>query len=144
MTFGMHKWVDVLPSERAALRLGFAFHFCVLASYYLVRPLRDALGLDGGADKLQWLFSATFVVMLLMVPLFGALVSRMPAARFIPLIYRLVALTMLIFGLDRKSTRLNSSNTCISYAVLCLKKKNKHSHKGPTLGRSAWLARIST
>jgi hypothetical protein len=61
MTFGMHKWVDVLPSERAAL------------------------GLDGGADKLQWLFSATFVVMLLMVPLFGALVSRMPAARFIPL-----------------------------------------------------------
>lgn len=98
MTFGMHKWVDVLPSERAALRLGFAFHFCVLAGYYLVRPLRDALGLEGGADKLQWLFSATFVVMLLMVPLFGALVSRMPAARFIPLIYRLVALTMLIFG----------------------------------------------
>ncbi len=33
MTFGMHKWVDVLPSERAALRLGFAFHFCVPASY---------------------------------------------------------------------------------------------------------------
>lgn len=33
MTFGVHKWVDVLPSERAALRLEFAFHFCVLASY---------------------------------------------------------------------------------------------------------------
>src|SRR5438132_8287240 len=26
---------------------------------------------------------------------------------------------------DRKSTRLNSSHTVISYAVLCLKKKNK-------------------
>ena len=36
------KWVKVLPSERTALMLGFAFHFCVLASYYLVRPLRDA------------------------------------------------------------------------------------------------------
>ncbi|MBK5302160.1 MULTISPECIES: NTP/NDP exchange transporter [Gammaproteobacteria] len=92
------KWVKVLPSERTALMLGFAFHFCVLASYYLVRPLRDALGLEGGADKLQWLFTATFVVMLLMVPLFGALVSRLPAMRFVPLIYRLIALSMLLFG----------------------------------------------
>jgi AAA family ATP:ADP antiporter len=95
---GTLKWAHVLPAERTALVLGFAFHFCVLASYYLVRPLRDALGLEGGADKLQWLFTATFVVMLLMVPLFGALVSRLPATRFIPLIYRFVAVTMLMFG----------------------------------------------
>src|SRR5437879_6975267 len=27
---------------------------------------------------------------------------------------------------DRKSTRLNSSHRCISYAVFCLKKKNKY------------------
>lgn len=92
------KWVKVLPTERTALMLGFAFHFCVLASYYLVRPLRDALGLEGGADKLQWLFTATFVVMLLMVPLFGTLVSRLPAMRFVPLIYRVIALSMLVFG----------------------------------------------
>lgn len=91
-------WASVLPGERAALLLGFAFHFCVLASYYLVRPLRDALGLEGGADKLQWLFTATFLVMLLMVPLFGALVSRLPATRFVPLIYRFIALSMLVFG----------------------------------------------
>src|SRR5438445_6844975 len=30
-----------------------------------------------------------------------------------------------ISGLDRKSTRLNSSHANISYAVFCLKKKNK-------------------
>lgn len=94
----MPQWLDVRPSERSALILGFAFHFCVLASYYLVRPLRDALGLEGGADKLQWLFTATFVVMLLMVPLFGALASRLPATRFVPLIYRLIGLSMLVFG----------------------------------------------
>ena len=93
------QWLDVRPTERAALLLGFAFHFCVLASYYLVRPLRDALGLEGGADKLQWLFTATFVVMLLMVPVFGALASRLPATRFVPLIYRLIAVSMLLFGL---------------------------------------------
>src|SRR5437879_7423562 len=32
-------------------------------------------------------------------------------------------------ALDRKSTRLNSSHRCISYAVFCLKKKNRHQHK---------------
>src|SRR2546430_3479384 len=31
-----------------------------------------------------------------------------------------------IHELDRKSTRLNSSHSQISYAVFCLKKKNKH------------------
>src|SRR5438034_1556876 len=30
--------------------------------------------------------------------------------------------------LDRKSTRLNSSHTVISYAVFCLKKNNKKQH----------------
>src|SRR5260221_5356088 len=38
---------------------------------------------------------------------------------------------------DRKSTRLNSSHTVISYAVFCLKKKkvhigHSHAHEGPT------------
>src|SRR5438876_8317729 len=32
-------------------------------------------------------------------------------------------------GRDRKSTRLNSSHPSISYAVFCLKKKNKYIHK---------------
>src|SRR5437762_6402770 len=31
-------------------------------------------------------------------------------------------------GEDRKSTRLNSSHRCISYAVFCLKKKNNRRH----------------
>jgi AAA family ATP:ADP antiporter len=78
--------------------LGFAFHFCVLASYYLVRPIRDALGLESGPDKLQWLFTVTFMVMLAAVPLYGALVSRLPGARFVPIIYRAVAITMMVFG----------------------------------------------
>src|SRR5438270_12703432 len=33
------------------------------------------------------------------------------------------------FGLDRKSTRLNSSHSQISYAVFCLKKKKKKKKK---------------
>src|SRR5207302_7416961 len=33
---------------------------------------------------------------------------------------------LVVIGLDRKSTRLNSSHVKISYAVFCLKKKKKH------------------
>src|SRR5437762_10593462 len=38
---------------------------------------------------------------------------------------RLRAVHRLSLGEDRKSTRLNSSHRCISYAVFCLKKKKK-------------------
>src|SRR3954462_14298663 len=41
-------------------------------------------------------------------------------------------------ALDRKSTRLNSSHTIISYAVFCLKKKRKD-HAG---ARDAWKASL--
>src|SRR5437762_10701631 len=34
---------------------------------------------------------------------------------------------------DRKSTRLNSSHRCISYAVFCLKKKKQQHHNIPRL-----------
>src|SRR5437763_3150597 len=36
-------------------------------------------------------------------------------------------------GLDRKSTRLNSSHRCISYAVFCLKKKKKKHKKSEVI-----------
>src|SRR3712207_8089011 len=38
----------------------------------------------------------------------------------------------LAIGLDRKSTRLNSSHANISYAVFCLKKKKNHIQPNPT------------
>src|SRR5256885_11805935 len=37
---------------------------------------------------------------------------------------------------DRKSTRLNSSHLVISYAVFCLKKKNRRSRRAPLLATS--------
>src|SRR2546426_5937933 len=48
------------------------------------------------------------------------------------------------FGrLDRKSTRLNSSHLVISYAVFCLKKKNKKpsDSEKPRLAHNPWTAR---
>src|SRR5207253_8689156 len=39
------------------------------------------------------------------------------------MIHELDAVVAHLYGLDRKSTRLNSSHVAISYAVFCLKKK---------------------
>jgi len=94
----LRRLVDVHPGETRALLAGFAYFFCLLSSYYLLRPLRDALGLVGGAGQLQWLFTATFIVMLLLVPVFGLLAQRWPPRRFIALIYRFFAGNILCFA----------------------------------------------
>ncbi|HEX7249674.1 MAG TPA: MFS transporter, partial [Burkholderiales bacterium] len=45
------------------------------------------MGIAGGVRNLQWLFTATFLAMLAAVPLYGALVARLPRRRFIPIVY---------------------------------------------------------
>lgn len=92
------RLVRIAPDEVRATLLGFAWFACLLSGYYLLRPLRDAMGLAGGVDELRWLFSATFVTMLLLVPAFGFLVSTLAPRRFVPLVYRFFALTLLAFS----------------------------------------------
>lgn len=89
----------VKPGEARALLWSFAYFFFLLAAYYVLRPVRDEMGLAGGIRNLPWLFTATFFVMLAAVPLFGALVARLPRHRFIPLVYHFFALNILAFWL---------------------------------------------
>jgi AAA family ATP:ADP antiporter len=93
----LRRAVDVRPGEARATLLGFAWFLCLLAGYYLLRPLRDAMGLAGGPQELRWLFTATFVAMLALVPLFGWLTARLPPRRFVPIAYRFFILSMLAF-----------------------------------------------
>src|SRR5258706_11860310 len=77
----------------------FAYFFSLLAGYYILRPLRDEMGVAGGVRNLQWLFTATFFVMLAAVPVFGALVARLPRRRFIPIVYHFFVANLAIFWL---------------------------------------------
>jgi AAA family ATP:ADP antiporter len=94
----LRRAVDVEAGEVRATLFGFAWFFCLLGGYYLLRPLRDALGLAGGAQELQWLFTGTFVAMLALVPLFGVLVARLPPRRFVPWTYRFFTVSILAFS----------------------------------------------
>jgi ATP:ADP antiporter, AAA family len=87
------------PAERAAALWSFAYFFTLLAGYYVLRPLRDQMGIAGGVKTLPWLFTATFVALLAAQPLYGALVARLPRTRFIPIVYHFFALNLVLFWL---------------------------------------------
>ncbi len=87
----------MLEAERPAVRWAFLYFFAVLSAYYILRPLRDEMGIVGGVKNLPWLFTATFVVMLLAVPFYSAVVARFPRRKIIPIVYRFCALNLLAF-----------------------------------------------
>jgi len=91
--------VDVREHEIVAVVWSCAYFFFVLSAYYVLRPIRDEMGVAGGVRNLAWLFSATLVGMLLVHPLFTALVARLPRRRFVPLIYRFFILNLVAFFL---------------------------------------------
>jgi AAA family ATP:ADP antiporter len=96
------KIVDVKPEELRALWLGFAFHFIILAAYYIVKPIRDAIAAGNRIETLPWMFTATLVVMLIANVIFAAIVARMERRKFIPFAYAFFILVLLLFfGLMR-------------------------------------------
>ena len=65
----------------------------------MLRPLRDQMGIAGGVKNLPWLFTATFVSLLVAQPLYGALVARLPRVRFIPIVYHFFVANLALFWL---------------------------------------------
>ncbi|MGD9584509.1 MAG: NTP/NDP exchange transporter [Lysobacterales bacterium] len=91
--------VSVRPDERRQLALSALYFFLVMASYFILRPIRDQMGVAGGVRNLPWLFSATLIAMLVVSPLFSALVSKMPRRRFVAWSYRALMFCLLGFYL---------------------------------------------
>src|SRR5437763_1133064 len=83
--------------ERGAALWSFAYFFTLLAGYYVLRPLRDQMGIAGGIKNLPWLFTATFLSLLVAQPLYGALVARLPRVRFIPIVYHFFVANLVLF-----------------------------------------------
>src|SRR3984893_3167235 len=94
----LNKIIDVRPSEVPALGWSWLYIFSLLSSYYIMRPMRDQMGVAGGVRNLQWLFTGTLISMLVLNLPFAYLVKTLPRSRFIPLTYRFFAVNILLFA----------------------------------------------
>ena len=101
MTVEAGRWLAKLANARdgelRAVLWSFAYFFFLLASYFILRPIRDEMGIAAGRNNLQWLFTATFFAMLIASPIYAWAVARLSRRVFIPLVYRFFALILVGF-----------------------------------------------
>lgn len=95
----LQKVVDVRRGEVTAMFLACGYFFFVLSSYYVLRPIRDEMGVAGGVDNLAWLFTGTLAAMFLANPIFSAIVSKFPRRKFIPYTYHFFIANLVGFWL---------------------------------------------
>ncbi len=101
----LNRLAQVQRDEWPAVSWSFAYFFCLLCSYYVLRPVRDEMGIQAGVGNLPWLFTATFLAMLGGTPLFGWVSSRFPRRQFLPFVYLFFVANLLVFYLlfERKA-----------------------------------------
>lgn len=90
---------QVRGEEVRPVLLAVLFFFCVLTALMILRPARDALGMQRGIETVRWLFIGTALVTLLVNPVFGWLVSRFRRLQFIAVTYLFFALSLVGFYL---------------------------------------------
>ena len=95
----LQRLFNVRREELVPVLLSVLFFFCVLTALMLLRPARESLGVRGGIDAVRWLFIGTALVTLLVNPVFGLLVSRLPRLHFMAATYLFFALSLVAFYL---------------------------------------------
>ena len=93
----LQKLFNIRQDEVAPTLASAAFFFCVLTALMVLRPAREALGMQRGLDAVRWLFIGTAVVTLAVNPVFGLLVSRMRRLPFIAATYGFFAASLMVF-----------------------------------------------
>ncbi len=95
----LQRVVAIEPGEMRSIAWSWLYFFSLLASAFVLRPLRDSMGLNGGADKYPMLFTGTLIAMVVVSPPFALLVTKLPRKRFIPIVYRVSMGCLLAFWL---------------------------------------------
>jgi AAA family ATP:ADP antiporter len=83
--------------EFVAVAWSFAYFFCVLSSYYILRPVREEMAVGSGPNTIPYLFIGTFVTMIFATSIFGWVASRYPRRVFLPWVYLFFISNILIF-----------------------------------------------
>jgi AAA family ATP:ADP antiporter len=94
----LSRLFGVRPHEAPAVAAGLVMFFLLFTGYFMLRPVRETMGVAGGVDNLQWLFTGTFLATLAVLPLFGWITSKVPRRRIVPWVFGFVVATLLGFG----------------------------------------------
>ncbi|WP_133490172.1 NTP/NDP exchange transporter [Alcanivorax sp. 24] len=89
---------NVRAVEAPAVVAGLLMFFCLFTGYFMLRPVRETMGVAGGVDNLQWLFTATFVATLVALPAFGWIASRVSRRHILPWVYGFFVINLLGFA----------------------------------------------
>jgi AAA family ATP:ADP antiporter len=99
---GAAGWIarlfNVREHEAPVVGAGLAMFFLLFAGYFMLRPIRETMGVAGGVDNLQWLFTGTFVATLAVLPLYGWIASRVSRRRIVPWVFGVVVASLLGYG----------------------------------------------
>ena len=79
------------------MALSFVYFFCVLAAYYVIRPVREQLAAAVGSTQLPWFFAATFAATLVLTPVFAWLVAHWPRRVVVPVVYLFFMVCLVAF-----------------------------------------------
>ncbi len=90
----MQKIFNVRREEVIPVLMAGLFFFFILTALMLLRPARDALGMQRGIEAIRWLFIGTAVATLLVNPAFGWMVSRFQRLHFISATYVFFAISL--------------------------------------------------
>jgi AAA family ATP:ADP antiporter len=94
----IERLFGIRPDEVGPALLCALCYFLVLSAWFIIRPVREQLGLAGGVENLNWLFLATLGVTLAATPIYGALAHRLSRGAFIATVYAIFIGTLLLFG----------------------------------------------
>jgi len=93
------KTLGLRADERRPFVAGFVSFFLVFVAWYMIRPVREAMGIARGAGSLPWLMLGTVIVSLLVNPLYSRLTTRATRTQLARWVYRFLAVNLLAFYL---------------------------------------------
>lgn len=95
----VNRWLaggtEICANERRSVAAASLLLFLLLAGIMILQPAREALGLMRGVENVRRLFLVTVACTLLLAPLFGWLVARVPRRRLLAISFRVCAVILL-------------------------------------------------
>tara|TARA_R110002049_G_scaffold23490_62_gene82894 strand:- start:4653 stop:5984 length:1332 start_codon:yes stop_codon:yes gene_type:complete len=91
------KACEIHPEETRTTLVSFLLVFLLMGSYYILRPVRDALASNWTDAEVSWLWTITFFISAIAVSVYGAAISRIRFQRLVPSVYGLFAVSFILF-----------------------------------------------